>query len=97
MKRGHAAAGPGTYVRVWGGLLVLTAVTVAVSFVDLGLGNVTIALLVASLKATLVALYFMHLRSESRLVWAFALTPLFFLFLILAGTVGDVIFRRAGY
>ena len=81
------------YLVVWGALIVLTAVTVAVSYVHLGLMNVVVALLVASVKAWLVALFFMHLRYESRLVWGFALTPIFFLLLIIAGTLSDTMFR----
>jgi len=81
------------YVVVWGALVVLTAVTVAVSYVHLGLMNVVVALLVASVKASLVALFFMHLRYENRLVWGFALTPVFFLILIIAGTLSDTLFR----
>ena len=81
------------YFVVWGALIVLTAVTVAVSYVHLGLMNVVVALLVASVKASLVALFFMHLRYESRLVWGFALTPIFFLLLIIAGTLSDTMFR----
>ena len=82
-----------TYIVVWGALIVLTAVTVAASYVHLGLMNVVVALLIASVKASLVALFFMHLRYESRLVWGFALTPIFFLVLIIAGTLSDTLFR----
>jgi cytochrome c oxidase subunit 4 len=82
-----------TYIVVWGALIVLTAVTVSVSYVSLGLMNVVVALLIASVKASLVALFFMHLRYESRLVWGFALTPIFFLVLIIAGTLSDTLFR----
>jgi len=81
------------YLAVWGALVVLTAVTVAVSYVHLGMMNVVVALLVASVKASLVALFFMHLRYENRLVWGFALTPVFFLILIIAGTLTDTLFR----
>ena len=82
-----------TYIAVWAALVVLTAVTVAVSYVHLGMMNVVVALLVASVKASLVALFFMHLRYENRLVWGFALTPVFFLILIIAGTLSDTLFR----
>ena len=92
MDKGHAP-GYGIYVAVWGALILLTGVTVAVSYADLGVMNVVVALLVASVKAALVALYFMHLRSESRLVRVFALTPIFFLVLIVAGTLVDTLFR----
>ena len=53
--------------------LLLTFVTWKVSFVPLGLMNVTVVMLIASLKASLVALFLRHLRYENKLVWAFAL------------------------
>lgn len=81
------------YIIIWALLLVLTGVTLWVSYVHLGLLNVTVALFIASLKAALVALYFMHLRFENRLVWAFATVPLFFLALIIFGTLADTMFR----
>jgi len=58
-----------TGVAVFVALLLLTVVTVLVSYVDLGLWNTVVALLIASVKASLVALFFMHLKGESRLVW----------------------------
>ena len=50
-----------TYLKTWGALLVLTAVTVGASYVDFGAANLWIALLIASAKAATVALVFMHL------------------------------------
>ena len=83
-----------TYIIVCTLLLVLTGVTVGVSYLHLGIMNVAVALLIASVKAALVALYFMHLRFENRLVWAFATVPLFFLALIILGTLADTMFRN---
>lgn len=82
-----------TYPAVFAALLLLTVVTVLVSYVDLGLLNVVVALLIASVKASLVALFFMHLKGESRLVWGFALVPILFLALILLGTLSDTMLR----
>lgn len=94
MNTGHSgSSGTRTYVAVWGALIVLTGVTVLVSYVHLGMMNVVVALLIASVKASLVALFFMHLRYENRLVWGFALAPLFFLVLIVVGTLSDTLFR----
>ncbi len=81
------------YIIVWLGLIILTGVTWGVSYINLGMGNVTVALLIASVKAGLVALFFMHLRYENKLVWTFALVPLFFLALIIFGTLADTMFR----
>jgi cytochrome c oxidase subunit 4 len=82
-----------TYIFIWLSLLVLTVLTWLVSYVNLGLMNVAVAMLIASLKASLVALFFMHLRHENRLVWAFALFPFGFLLLIIGGTLVDILFR----
>ena len=48
-------------VGILGALLILTIITVAVSYVHLGTANLFVAMLVASMKASLVALFFMHL------------------------------------
>jgi cytochrome c oxidase subunit 4 len=90
----HGSGNPRrTGIAVFVALLLLTAVTVLVSYVDLGLWNVVVALLIASAKASLVALFFMHLKGESRLVWGFALFPIVFLSLILIGTLADTMLR----
>lgn len=81
------------YIGAWAALLVLTIVTWRVSYVHLGMMNVVVALAIASAKASLVALFFMHLKEERTVVWAFALFPLFFLGLIIFGTLSDVLFR----
>ncbi len=83
-----------TYMLIWAALLLLTAVTLGISFLHLGVGNAVIALSLASVKAALVGLYFMHLRRESALVRAFALAPLLFLALIILGTLSDTLFRK---
>jgi cytochrome c oxidase subunit IV len=82
-----------TYIIVWGSLLVLTVVTWAVSYIHLGIFNAVVALTIASVKASLVALFFMHLKNEKELVWAFALFPLGFLSLLIIGTLVDSMFR----
>jgi cytochrome c oxidase subunit IV len=91
---GHETANPRrTGLTVFAALLLLTVVTVSVSYVDLGLWNAVVALVIASAKASLVALFFMHLKGESRLVWGFALVPIVFLVLILLGTLSDTMLR----
>jgi cytochrome c oxidase subunit 4 len=49
---------------VFGALIVLTAVTVGATYVDLGAGNLWAAVGIAAVKAILVAMYFMHLRYD---------------------------------
>jgi cytochrome c oxidase subunit IV len=94
MRNEYRMAAYRTYIIVWITLIILTAVTWGVSYINLGIGNVAVALFIASVKAALVALFFMHLRYENRLVWAFALLPLFFLALIIFGTLSDTMFRN---
>jgi cytochrome c oxidase subunit 4 len=73
-----------TYVMVFAALMVLTVVTVAISTLHLEVHEaIIIALAVATLKGSLVALYFMHLKHERHLVYyALALTVVFFVFLM---------------
>ena len=77
------------YFTIFGTLMVLTAVTVAVAFVNLGQFNKVIALGIAAFKATLVVLYFMHVKYASRLTKLFAVTGIFFLFILLSLTMID--------
>lgn len=72
----HAAHDPAeidkhvrTYIIVFASLLVLTVVTVAVSYLHLSVGPaIAVALVIASFKASLVALFFMHLVSERQVI-----------------------------
>ena len=72
------------YMMVFGALAVLTIVTVLVSYLELPVGPaITVALLIATVKASLVALFFMHLKGEVRWIfWALLLTASFFIFLM---------------
>jgi cytochrome c oxidase subunit 4 len=68
------------YVAVFGALLALTFVTVAVSYLRLPtMPTVALGLTIAAAKATLVALFFMHLKGERPMVcWPLALTLFLF-------------------
>ena len=72
------------YIIVFVTLMVLTLVTVAISRLHLSVPiAVTVALLVAIIKGSLVACYFMHLISEKKLIYAvLALTAAFFVALL---------------
>ena len=71
-------------------LIVGTVVTVWAGFRDFpGPLNVIIALTIASVKATLVVLYFMHLRYSTRLVWVIFISALFWMGLLFALTLSD--------
>ena len=74
-----------TYVMVFIALACLTAVTVGISYLHLGSKaiNVAVALLIAGIKGSLVAAFFMHLISEKKVIfYVLALTALFFLFVM---------------
>ncbi len=81
------------YFVIFFALMILTATTVWVAFFDLGAVNDAVALGIASTKAMLVILYFMHVRYSSRLTWIFAAVGFFFLFILLAFTLSDVLTR----
>ena len=72
------------YITVFVALMVLTVITVAISYLHLSLPvAVTVALFVATVKGALVAGYFMHLVSEKKLIYAvLALTLAFFVALL---------------
>ena len=81
-----------TYLLVFLALMVLTAITVGAAFLDLGALNTVIMLGIAGTKATLVVLYFMHVRYGSRLIPAVILSGLFWL-AILFGIFFDYLNR----
>jgi cytochrome c oxidase subunit 4 len=72
------------YITVFVALMILTIITVAISRLHLSVPiAVTVALLVATIKGSLVACYFMHLISEKKLIYAvLALTIVFFIVLM---------------
>lgn len=81
------------HATVFGTLLLLTALTVLAASIDLGPWNTVAALGIASIKASLVLLYFMHLRWSHRLTWVFAAAGLFFLVLLITLTLSDFLTR----
>ncbi len=79
-----------TYVLIFLALMVGTALTVWAGQIDFpGPLNVIIALTIASVKATLVVLYFMHVRYSSRLIWVIIGSALFWLAILFALTLSD--------
>lgn len=88
---GHAAA----YLLVWGALLILTVITVTVSYFNFGDFNIFVAMLVATIKAALVTLFFMHLKYDNRLNQVVFVSAFFFLAVFILLTVSDELFRNA--
>ena len=82
-----------TYVAIFTALLVLTVVTVAVAFVDLGLLNFPVAIGIAILKASLVILFFMHVKYSSQLTKLIVAGAFFFLIVLLGLTLTDYLSR----
>jgi cytochrome c oxidase subunit 4 len=76
------------------GLLILTALTVKAAFIDLGAFNPVVALLIATIKATLVVLYFMHVKGASeKLTGVVVLSGFFFLAILLSLSLADYLTR----
>ena len=83
------------YFAIFLALLVGTALTVAAAFIDfkVPLLNTVIALTIATIKATLVVLYFMHVRYSARLVWVIVISALFWMGIMFALTFSDYFTR----
>lgn len=81
------------YLLVFFVLIILTVVTTLIAYVDLGPFNLIVAMTVATLKASLVILYFMHVRHSSRLTWLVIAAGFIWLSLLILGTMSDVITR----
>jgi cytochrome c oxidase subunit 4 len=90
---GHSGAGK-TYLVILTVLLILTAITVAAAGFDFGSLNVVIALSIATVKAAIVALFFMHLRYDKPVNAIIAMSGFLFLGLFLMFSFLDVASRR---
>ena len=91
-SKGHqgGAHGVGRYFFVWAVLIFFTITTVLTGRTDLGAWNLPLALIIASVKATLVVLFFMHMSeapASNRLVFV---VSLLFVMVMLFGVFGDL-------
>ncbi len=78
------------YFGIWAALLIFTFVTYKAAFIELGRFNAAVALGIATLKATLVALFFMHVwHAGEKLTKVVVISALFFLLLLLGLTMTD--------
>ena len=88
------------YFAIFGALMVGTALTVFAAFVDLDYifhgANTVVALTIAVFKATLVVLYFMHVRYSSRLTWVIVVAGIFWLAIMFVFTISDYMTRPNG-
>jgi cytochrome c oxidase subunit IV len=78
-----------TYLSIFAALMVLSAITVAAAFVNLGSLNPVVALAIAVIKATLVILFFMHVKYSSRLTKITVVLSFFFVAILFAETFMD--------
>jgi cytochrome c oxidase subunit 4 len=87
----HSKSSPlPTYFGVWAALLVGTFLTYEVAKIDLGNFNAAVALIIATTKALLVVLFFMHLKgAHEKLLKVVVISTVFFLFLLLALSMAD--------
>ena len=89
----HHIVTPATYVKAILVLMVLLIVTVLAANVEMGVLNVPIALAIATTKAVVIMMYFMHLKFSSKLVWIFASVAFVFVGILFALTMSDYFTR----
>ena len=89
----HHVTSKGVYFFIFFVLMVLTVVTVAVAFQDFGAWNTPIAFAIATLKATVVVLFFMHVIHSPKLTVAILLGSIVFLGILFMLTFSDYLSR----
>ncbi|MFZ0394387.1 MAG: cytochrome C oxidase subunit IV family protein [Terracidiphilus sp.] len=87
---------PKIYVAVGTALLILTGTTAAVSYIDLGVFNAVVALFIACCKASIVVLFFMHVKYSSRLTKLTLFSGLFLFSVLISLTLSDYMTRAWG-
>lgn len=87
---------PRIYITIFLALLIGTAITVGVSYLDLGVFNPIVALFIAATKMTLVVLFFMHVKYSTKLTKLTVLSGLFVFLALIAMTLSDYISRAWG-
>jgi cytochrome c oxidase subunit 4 len=89
---GHHEHPPVPYVAIAATLFVLTGVTIGVSFINLGkAGNVILAMAIAATKASLVMMFFMHLKYETKTMFIIALIPYVLAAILLFALFPDIV------
>src|SRR5579872_1983470 len=90
---GNHIVSPKIYVTIWLILLMFTGLTVWAAFQNFGVGNPIIALAIAVTKATLVILFFMHVKYSPKIIGLIIFCALFFLSILMVLTTADYISR----
>lgn len=96
VEHAHEPSSSRIYYVVFIALLVLLAITVAAAELDLGPLNLALAALIASVKAVLILLFFMHIWQSRPLIWLIAGAGIAWLGILLALTMSDYFTRGAG-
>jgi cytochrome c oxidase subunit 4 len=81
------------YYTIYAILMFCTYLTVQIAFLDLGAMNTVAALAIAVFKASLVVLFFMHVKYSPKLTWAVVIGSVFWLGILLAMTMTDYLTR----
>lgn len=89
----HEHIGYGTYILTWFSLLVLTAITVTLSGFHFGKMSVVVALLLATVKASIVLAWFMHLKYEEPIFHKMVVVTIITLAIFIGLTFTDTLFR----
>ncbi|MDR3746970.1 MAG: cytochrome C oxidase subunit IV family protein [Acidobacteriota bacterium] len=89
---GHIAPAS-MYVAIWAVLMAFTAITVFAATIELHVFNIVVALVIATIKGTLVVLFFMHLRYSTKLTMVTVVASIFFLFILFGLTMTDYLSR----
>jgi cytochrome c oxidase subunit IV len=90
----HTTHSQGFYLAIGAILLVLTVTTAVVAFINLGPFNPVVALLIATIKATLVVLFFMHVKGASeKMTGVIVISGFFFLAILLTLSLADYMTR----
>jgi cytochrome c oxidase subunit 4 len=92
----HHVVSPKVYALIFLALMVGTAITVAAAYVEMGPFNPIVALAIACIKATLVVLYFMHIRYSSKLMKLTVASGLFMFLVLVSMTLADYMSRAWG-
>ena len=83
-----------TYLLTFAALLFLLVLTVGVAYVPLGVWNSAVAMTVATIKAVLILLFFMHLYESDKLMWIFAFSGIAWLFMLVIAVLVDIFTRE---
>jgi cytochrome c oxidase subunit IV len=81
------------YVGIWAALMVFTGITVFAATVELHVFNIVLALVIATIKGSLVVLFFMHLKYSTKLTMVTVVAALFFLLILFSLSMTDYLTR----